>query len=70
MVVTRFGNLFRTQALTDMLASRQYVEMRSALLALTKLVQVYPSYRPIADQVEENIVPLKTDEDLKTLAQR
>jgi THO complex subunit 2 len=57
-------------ALTDMLASRQYVEMRSALLALTKLVQVYPSYRPIADLVEENIVPLKTDEDLKTLAQR
>jgi hypothetical protein len=53
-----------------MLASRQYVEMRSALLALTKLVQVYPSYRPIADLVEENIVPLKTDEDLKTLAQR
>jgi hypothetical protein len=49
------------------------MEVHNALLVLTKLVSVYPSYKKLADLIEKQIEPLKTQKerkDIQALAER
>jgi hypothetical protein len=49
------------------------MEVHNALLILTKLVSVYPSYKKLADLIEKQIEQLKAQKerkDIQALAER
>jgi hypothetical protein len=64
--------LLSIQAFTACLESKEYMQIRNALLMLTKIIDYFPIVRKLASSIEEVVAKLKEDEreDLKVLATR
>ena len=61
------------QSFLAILGAGEYLEMRNALLVLTKMIGVFPKYRTVYSHLERTVAKVKTSdsrEDIKVLAAR